>query len=108
MCIFKRWSEYRKFKKEEKLIKKLNSKVAKISKRVNKLQIKGFNIYYTISKDMKRYRFTYVSPTIFNSTKDEVIREVFGNAKPKEEYLENGIVMYYKGKVELVFEIKNR
>ncbi len=92
-------------RKENKLISRLNKKVAKISKRVNKLQIKNFNIAYTISRDYKRYRFTYSAPVIFQSTKDEIIKEIFGNKKYKEQFLEGNSTLFCRYNVELVLEI---
>ena len=102
------WREHRNFIRGEKLRNKLDKKDAKMAKRVKKLQIKNFNIYYIINRENTRYQFVYEASTIFNSTKEEVIREIFGNSKPKERIIENGVVMYYKGKVSLIFDLKNK
>ena len=95
-------------RKENKLISRLNKKVSKISKRVNKLQIKNFNIAYTISRDYKRYRFTYSAPVIFQNTKDEIIKEIFGNKKYKEQFLEGNSTLFYSYNVELVLGITKK
>lgn len=106
--VIENFKQKLQMRKEEKLIKQLNKKVAKISKRVNKLQIKNFNISYTISRDYKRYRFTYSAPVIFQSTKDEILKEIFGNKKYKEQFLEGSVILFHRYTVELVLEITNK
>jgi len=106
--IIENFTQKLQMRKEEKLIKQLNKKVAKISKRVNKLQIKNFNISYVISRDYKRYRFTYSAPVIFQSTKDEILKEIFGNKKYKEQFLEGNSTLFHRYNVELVLEITKR
>ena len=106
--IIENFKQKLQMRKEERLIRQLNKKVAKISKRVNKLQIKNFNISYTISRDCQRYRFTYSAPVIFQSTKDEILKEVFGNKKYKEQFLEENSTLFYKYNAELVLEITKK
>ena len=72
------------------------------------MQIKNFNISYTISRNYKRYRFTYSAPVIFQSTKYEILKEVFGNKKYKEQFLEGNSTLFYRYNVELVLEITKK
>lgn len=109
MFIFKkwllRWSEYRKFKKEEVLNKKLCLIVKRLSKKAQKLQVKKFDISYTISRDYKSYFITYAASVIFDSTKDELIAEMFGSKKYKIRQDEYGRVIYFRRNAELIFEV---
>lgn len=102
--IVNRLKEKMQYWKEERLIKTLNKKVTKMTKQIKKLQIKSFNVSYAISRDMKRYRFTYEAPVIFESTKEEVLRLVFGNNK----YKQNQLNFYFYKNIELVFVLTSR